>query len=118
MINNEEEGKGRSAKRPRERLKTQIFPTDNEREASRCGQDWLRDRELLVLYRYQTSWSMPRESKYVYKLIDRKYVLVESDRVFGEGVLNQNDRGILLLLSVYRRAPQSLPGTTSFSCPL
>ena len=85
MINNEEEeGKGRSAKRPRERLKFQIFPTvvallsleqcatrmaltgqmpdesaifafDNGREASRCGQDWLRDRELLVLYRYQTS---------------------------------------------------------------
>ena len=43
---------------------------------------------------------------------------VESDCMFGEGVLNQNNRGILLLLSVCRRAPQSPPGMTSFSCPL
>ena len=83
MINNEEEeGKGRSVKRPCERLKFQIFPTvvallsleqwrmaltgqmlgesaifamDNGREASRCGQDWLHNCELLVLYTYQTS---------------------------------------------------------------
>ena len=83
MINNEEEeGKGRRAKRPRERLKFQIFPTivallnleqwhmaltgqmldesaifamDNGREASSCGQDWLHNRNLLVLYRYQRS---------------------------------------------------------------
>ena len=38
-----------------------IFAMDNGWEASRCGQDWLRDRELLVLYTYQTSWFMPRE---------------------------------------------------------
>ena len=29
------------------------FAMDNGLEASRCGQDWLHDRELLVLYTYQ-----------------------------------------------------------------
>ena len=27
-----------------------IFAVDNGQEASHCGQDWLRDRELLALY--------------------------------------------------------------------
>ena len=32
-----------------------VFAMDNGQEASRCGQDWLCDREILVvLYTYQT----------------------------------------------------------------
>ena len=31
------------------------FAMDNGQEASRCGQDWLRNCEVLVLYMYQLS---------------------------------------------------------------